>query len=362
MEGLIKDGNEILFLSHYAGDTEDYNYIMPVIVGYSPLSNLLFGIIGKIKKWSPEQLSLKKMKSGFPRYRKLYQYIKDFRPDIAILRERSVYTIYATRICRRLKIPTILYNQSPLWDLPPKNDLAHRIVRSLTPEKRMTPVSGTIGDGKMIDSNSYFVPFVMPLMFSPEQKKYNSDGILRILTIGKYKEQKNYFMMIDAISDLMNYSQGNIHLTIVGECASEVQEDYFRRLEKKISECKLNENVILYKNLNREEVFREYEKADLFIIAAIGEVAGISMLEAMAHSLPVICSDTDGSSCYVEYGVNGYIAIEKQRESLTEALIKVYENIAQIPAMGAASYDIIANKCCFNSYFDSIIEITKEKV
>ena len=33
----------------------------------------------------------------------------------------------------------------------------------------------------------------------------------------------------------------------------------------------------------------------------------MSVLEAMAHSLPVICSDSNGTQCYIRPGENGYV-------------------------------------------------------
>lgn len=361
IEGLIKDGHEVMFLSHYVRNMENYNCITPIVVGYSPLSDLLLGIIGRIMRWSPEQLSHRKILCGFPSCHKLRKYIKDFQPDFAILRERSVYTIFATRICKRLKIPAILYNQSPLWEEQIKNDILHRLVRRLTPKRRITPVLGIESTAKMMEPGASFVPFVMPPLLSPEQKQYHSDGLLKILCIGKYEERKNHLMLIEAISELKNDSQIDIHLTISGECTSKAHHHYLEKIEKTIADRKLNENITLYKNLTREEIFREYQKADLFVIPSTLEPASISQLEAMAHSLPVICSDTNGSaSYYVEDGVNGYIFADNHKESLKEALSKVFENPAKIPVMGAAGYDIIANKCCFQIYFDSIMEIAKD--
>ena len=37
------------------------------------------------------------------------------------------------------------------------------------------------------------------------------------------------------------------------------------------------------------------------------EPAAVSHLEAMSHSLPVICSDSNGTRCYIRQGENGYV-------------------------------------------------------
>ena len=35
MKGLVEHGHEVCFISHYRGEIEDYDYITPVIAGYS---------------------------------------------------------------------------------------------------------------------------------------------------------------------------------------------------------------------------------------------------------------------------------------------------------------------------------------
>ena len=88
---------------------------------------------------------------------------EEFKPDVAILRERSIYTICLNAICRSLHVPTILYNLSPVWDKPRKMDMAHKIVWKLTPEYRMTPAQlvGVDYTGLVKDEKGYFAPFLM---------------------------------------------------------------------------------------------------------------------------------------------------------------------------------------------------------
>ncbi|MCL2051964.1 MAG: glycosyltransferase family 4 protein [Lachnospiraceae bacterium] len=354
MEGLVKQGNEVMFISQFAGQTEDYSCVTPLVLGYSRLTDFIWDIIRIIKKWPKDQLGFKKVKTGLPPLLKLYRNIRDFRPDIAILCERSVYTIFANLICRWIRITTILYNQSPLWEGNLRNDLPHRLVRSLVPSKRITPVLGLPGAGKAIEPNAYYVPFVMPLMLAPEKKQYSKDNALRIFCVGKYEKRKNHLMLLEIINELNLNAKQKIYLTIAGELKTEKNYDYYREVQQFVTDNQLNDKVVLHKNLSRAMIFCEYEKADFFVLPSTLEPASISQLEAMAHSLPVICSDTNGTACYIENGENGYIFADNQKEALKRAIKMICDNAGRIPEMGAASYRIIEEKCSFQSYLEIV--------
>ena len=150
MKGLIEHGHEVCFISHYAAAIEDYSCVTPVVLGYSRLYRLLDHLyVNVIHRKRPEAIVFK-IQHGFPPFLKLRKLICDFRPDVVILRERSAYSMAAYLICRKKGYPCILYNQNPLWSAPAKTDLAHRIVGSMTPKLRMTPVMGVKRPGTSI--------------------------------------------------------------------------------------------------------------------------------------------------------------------------------------------------------------------
>lgn len=50
-----------------------------------------------------------------------------------------------------------------------------------------------------------------------------------------------------------------------------------------------------------------YARADLFVLPSVREAAAVYHLEAMAHGLPVVVSDDNGTAAYVQNGVNGRV-------------------------------------------------------
>ena len=66
----------------------------------------------------------------------------------------------------------------------------------------------------------------------------------------------------------------------------------------------------------------EYLAADVYVIPSTLEMASVSQLEAMSYSLPVICSDTNGTACYVEDGVNGFLFNPENTDDIVTAVQK----------------------------------------
>lgn len=357
MRGLKREGHEVCFISQYAGKVEDYSDVTPVVVGYSKLYLLLDACYMKLMGKKDKRAGDRKIKCGFPPVLKLAKAIRESEADVAILRERSVYSVFAELICRKYGIPTILYNQSPLWEDRIKNDLPHRIMRALTPKVRMTPVMGNEKPGKVIEPGAVFVPFVMEPEMAPEERSWVKDGVVHIFTIGKYETRKNQQMILEAVEKLSE--KYAINLTIAGECSTAAHQNYYDGLVNYIKTHGLEEKVTLLSNLDRQQVGEEYTKADLFVIPSTLEPASISQLEAMAYSLPVICGDKNGTACYVENGLNGWQFKDNDREALTEAVEKIISDPEEMKRMGACSYAFIRDKYQIGAYLEGISQLMK---
>ena len=80
----------------------------------------------------------------------------------------------------------------------------------------------------------------------------------------------------------------------------------------------------------------------------------------MAFSLPVICSDKNGTACYVEEGVNGFLFKDNDRASLQEKLDTLLKNENR-DLLGEKSYHFIKEKYSFIHYYNGIKEILENQ-
>ena len=357
--GWIERGNKVLFVSQYIGDSEDYSIINPLVVGYSRIFEMIARIYSVLFCWKEKSLKKElnfRTKLGIPPFGRAKKIIGDFQPDVVIVRERFIYNVPFVRVCRKKKIPCILYNQSPLWDYSNRDaGVLKRILLPYFPKVRITPTLGEMGDNRMVMPDSVFVPFVVKPHCLWEENEHFKDGYVRLVCVGRYEERKNLTMLLKVINRLKNSYK--ILLTIVGECKNEGQQEYYAKVEVLIREYQLESMVFLKKNYNINEVYKEYEKADLFVLPSTKERASISQLEAMSCSLPIICSDTNGSACYVKNGVNGYLFKDNDAEDLQKQIEKIISDKENIVQMGKSSYRLVKTDYSFEKYREKICEI-----
>ncbi|MDE7020566.1 MAG: glycosyltransferase family 4 protein [Lachnospiraceae bacterium] len=360
MKGWKENGHEVLFLSQYAGKVEDYTWVKPVVMGYAAVFRAFdYLYVHFLKRKDPFAIDMK-LKFGIPPLFKIAKKIKEFKPDIAILRERSIYTICMYAICRHYHIPTILYNLSPVWDKPRKKDLAHKLVWKLTPEYRITPTNlvGIDYTGLIKDEKGYWAPFLMEPQLPPEKKTYFADNRINVFCIGKYQERKNHQMMIEAVEELL--PKYDLHLTIAGEISNSFHEEYFRKVSDYVRTHGLEERVTFLKNLNRTAIAEEYQKADVYVVPSTGEPASITVIEAMAYSVPAISGTDNGTASYIDFGKTGYVFEDNNKEDLKDKLEKIICDRERLVRMGAAGYRHVQEHFQFKNYYGQIETILRK--
>ena len=356
MKGWKEHGDEVCFLSQYAGKIEDYTYVKPIVVGYSPLFMPFYKLyVNVLAKNNPAAMDIR-LKIGVPPILKLRKIIREFDPDLVIMRERSVYTICMTAICRFYKYPTILYVMNPVWEKQ-KKDLAHLIVWKLVPKYRLTPsmVVGLDYTGKEKDKCAFFAPYLMEPQLAPEEKQYMENGRIRILEVGKYEERKNHKMMVRAFERLAG--RYPVDLTIVGEVSNDFHRKYYAELEEYIASHGLNGRVTLKSNLKKADMMEEYKKADLFVLPSTGEPGSVTNLEGMAFSIPVICGEDNGTACYIKQGKTGYVFRDNDEDDLVEKMDSIVGDPNVLKKMGENAYRHVKKHFQFDSYYEKVERI-----
>ena len=362
VQGWLKENHQVLFISQFKSISENYSLLEPVCLGYSKLFIPILRIYQNLAKHSLKgnaNPTYFQVHYGFPPFFSLKKIMKENRPDIAILRDRSIYTAVVNFYCRKYGIKTILYNQTPLWEKnEKKDDLLHVCIRKACPQVRMTPVYGKKDENNILRKNSYYVPFVVEPRYSIHQKPHFLDGRINILCVGKFEPRKHHKELVAILAKLRE--RENISLTLVGECSLDIHKQYLKELEDVISQMGLQSQVTIKTNCLQEQVFEEYYKADLFVLPSTGEFASISQIEAMSCSLPIVCSDTNGTvNCIIE-GENGYSFKDKDFVDLESKISLLIENKEALIGMGKKSYERVVNEYSFNSYKNEILRIMKE--
>lgn len=118
-----------------------------------------------------------------------------------------------------------------------------------------------------------------------KKKELYSNNINTILHIGRFSEQKNHEMLIEAFSKLvLDMPHTKLLLAGDGELRSEV--------EKKIKKLHLESNIKLLGVV--DNVFDLLHSVDLFVLPSKYEGFPITLIEALGTGIPVIATDVGG--------------------------------------------------------------------
>lgn len=97
---------------------------------------------------------------------------------------------------------------------------------------------------------------------------------------------------------------------------------YRKEIEAEIAGLGLGDRVELVGQIGEDQVLDLLRRADLFALTSVGkgEAAPVSVMEAMACGLPVICSRIGGTADMIEDGVDGFLVGQEDVDAIAAAL------------------------------------------
>lgn len=116
----------------------------------------------------------------------------------------------------------------------------------------------------------------------------------------------------------------------------------------------LNDNIIFSGVVLNAEIPEILESSDVFLFASLGEGMSLSILEAMACGLPIVCTENSGANDFVEEGLNGFVVKIQDKNALKSKIEWFIDHRKEIPKMGEFSARI-AEKLSWNKYEQSVL-------
>ena len=200
-------------------------------------------------------------------------------------------------IAKLLGSNVVLYNQAPMYRRAGWKGYIHSLVCRIVGAKWMTPVLGRPDLYPPAFEGLRYVPFAMKPQTHPNQKQWFQGGTINVVSVGRFQYRKNHRMFLRVVARLLE--RYPIRATIIGECTTEEHKIELAEVRKLHQDLGLGDRVRFQINMPFHFVQQEYAKHDLFVLPSRDEPAAVSHLEAMAHSLPVICSNSNGTQCYI---------------------------------------------------------------
>ena len=137
-----------------------------------------------------------------------------------------------------------------------------------------------------------------------------------IIFVGRLAKEKSVDLLIDAHANICK-KYTHAKLLIVGDGPD------IDKLKKQVTKLKIDDNVIFTGKVPWKDVPKYYAISTVFATASKSETQGLTVIEAMAASLPAICVLDESFEDAIIDGLNGYFFKNKrQYKNQIEALIE----------------------------------------
>jgi glycosyltransferase involved in cell wall biosynthesis len=153
------------------------------------------------------------------------------------------------------------------------------------------------------------------------------EGPPRAVCVARLHPVKDHATLLRGVQ-LVLAERPDFHLDIVGDGPERGNLEGLRR------ELGLEGAVTLHGH--QDDVRPHLLRATLFVLASLSEGISLTLLEAMAASLPIVATDVGGNREIVAAGETGLLVPAGSPESLARAILEVVEDPAGARALGRA--------------------------
>lgn len=177
-----------------------------------------------------------------------------------------------------------------------------------------------------------------PAKLEEIRKKHGlNKGDFVILYVGRLGQEKSVDVLIESHQELAREYKAK--LLIVGDGPD---MDTYKNLVHKL---KIDDNVIFTGKVPWTEVTLYYQIADIFATASKSETQGLTVIEAMAASLPVVAVDDESFRNVIVDGLNGHLFdTKKEYKKYVKSFIDEPSKLQQFSKQARINADTYSSK------------------
>jgi glycosyltransferase involved in cell wall biosynthesis len=267
----------------------------------------------------------------------LMQWLEEWQPEVLIVEAnpRNLSTPQAIRWMHARKRPVIGWGLGAPQARGIHGALRYRFLQSLDGIIAYSQTGAEQYRGAGCKVGKVFVApnAVTPRPARPaiERPANFKDGRATVVFVGRLQKRKKLDILLEACAGLPESLKPR--LVIVGdgperECLQEMAGKVYPQAE-------------LVGPKFGEELWEYYAMADLFVLPGTG---GLAVQQAMAHSLPVLVGEADGTQGELVREENGWLIEEMTAVTLRMALEHALQDVRRLRQMGLASYRIVSEE------------------
>ncbi len=182
----------------------------------------------------------------------------------------------------------------------------------------------------------------------PEERKRKESNVF--ICLNSFEEHKGILTLLKAVKIVARknrkfilelYGNGNLEIT--------------QKMKKYIKENNLEKNVKIYKKVKKTEEI--YHNSFCLIQPSFVESFGMTIIEAMAHSKPVIASKSGGPEEIIINNETGYLIDRNDEKAMAKKMLFLLENKAEAKKMGENGLKRFKDNFSEEKAFPIVVEI-----
>jgi glycosyltransferase involved in cell wall biosynthesis len=224
--------------------------------------------------------------------------------------------------------------------------VSQAIVQKLHDEDRTTVPVSLIYNG--VDLQRY--DHQEPCCTLPEEYGMEAGSKL-VGVVARLEPEKGHPTILEAWPTVLR-SVPDAYLLIVGEGSRR------EALEAQARELRIAHRVVF--TGRRDDVPAVTAALDVAVLPSYREAQGLTILEAMALSRPVVASDVGGIPEMIEDGVTGLLVAPRDALGLARAIVRLLTDHPYADTIGRAGHDLVHERFCIELMVSEVEEIYDE--
>lgn len=303
-------------------------------------------------------------------YNRFYEDIMDWKPDIVHSQTEFTMFIQAKKIAKDLDIPLLHTYHTVYEDYTHYFSLNKKIGKELA--KQFTKQIIKTTDGVVVPTNKIYNLlteynihediYVAPTGINVQKLSECDDFDIRsgykipedkhiVLFLGRIGKEKN---ITEILQYLENIDRDDIVFIIAGA------GPFLSELKDICSNSKIRDRLIFTGMIDSSKVGNFYSKADVFVSASTSETQGLTFIESMACSTPIICRHDDCLDGVLIEGKTGF-GYDTEEEFI-DYLNQILDNEKLRAKMGKNCKQLVDENYTEDSFANKIEHIYKKVI
>ena len=303
-------------------------------------------------------------------YNRFYEDIMDWKPDIVHSQTEFTMFIQAKKIAKDLDIPLLHTYHTIYEDYTHYFSLNKKIGKELA--KQFTKQIIKTTDGVVVPTNKIYNLlteynihediYVAPTGINVHKLSECDDFDIRsgykipedkhiVLFLGRIGKEKN---ITEILQYLENIDRDDIVFIIAGA------GPFLAELKDICSNSKIRDRLIFTGMIDSSKVGNFYSKADVFVSASTSETQGLTFIESMACSTPIICRHDDCLDGVLIEGKTGF-GYDTEEEFI-DYLNQILDNKKLRAKMGKNCKQLVDENYTEDSFANKIEQIYKKVI